>query len=80
MPPRSSYTVANQKRLSAEQLFWSTLVATGEIDRVKPATDDTLEKVVARTESLVELQKQFLKTFSNPPKEPEVDFLSLIHI
>ena len=74
LPPRSSYTVANQKRLSAEQLFWSTLVATGEIDRVKPATDDTLEKVVARTEPLVELQKQFLKTFSNPPKEPEVDF------
>jgi len=74
LPPPSSYAVANQKRLSAEQLFWSTLIATGEIDRVKKATDATLEQVVARTDPLVELQKQFLKTFSNPPKEPEVDF------
>ncbi len=74
LPPATSYAVANQKRLSAEQLFWSTLIATGEIDRVKKQTDATLEQVVADTDPLGELQKQFLKTFSNPPKEPEVDF------
>ena len=74
LPQAKTYAVANQKRLSAEQLFWSTMIATGEISRLKPKPATGLEQVVAETESLVALQKQFLKTFSNPPREPEVDF------
>ena len=74
LPDATTYAVANQKRLSAEQLFWSTMIATGEISRMKPKPGTGLEQVVAQTESLAALQKQFLKTFANPPREPEVDF------
>ena len=74
LPAATIYTVANQKRLSAEQLFWSTVIATGEIDRPGRKPSVGFEQVVAETESLGELQKQFLKAFSNPPREPEVEF------
>jgi len=74
LPAPATYAMANQKRLSAEQLFWSTMIATGEIDRFRKTPEAGLEQVVAGTESLRELQKRFLKTFSNPPREPEVDF------
>ena len=74
LPTPTTYAIANQKRLSAEQLFWSTAIATGEIDRFSKKPGVGLEQVVAETESLEALQSQFLKTFSNPPREPEVDF------
>jgi len=74
LPNEKSYRVANQKRLSAEQLFWSTMIATGEFDRVGKGNEKGFEQVVAEHESLVELQKQFIKVFANPPREPEVDF------
>ena len=74
LPIPTTYAIANQKRLSAEQLFWSTAIATGEIDRFSKKPGVGLEQVVAETESLEALQSQFLKTFSNPPREPEVDF------
>jgi hypothetical protein len=31
----ASYAVACEKRMSAEQLLWSTLIATGELDRLR---------------------------------------------
>lgn len=34
IPPRSTYAVASEKRISAEQLFWSLGIATGEFDAV----------------------------------------------
>jgi hypothetical protein len=34
-PPRESYAVAIEKRLSAEQLFWSLGIATGEFEAVR---------------------------------------------
>ncbi len=74
LPDAATYAVANQKRLSAEQLFWSTVIATGEMDRLKQTSGMGLEQVVAKSESLAALQKQWLKTFSNSPREPEVDF------
>lgn len=73
-PAWQSYAVANEKRISAEQLFWSTVIATGELDRARKAADEDIEKVVAESEDLSELRKLFVKTFSNAPKEPEVDF------
>ena len=74
LPNATSYRVANQKRLSAEQLFWSTMVATGEFDRLDKSAPQDFEKLVTDTEALSELQKQFIKVFANPPREPEVDF------
>ena len=74
LPDAKTYAVANQKRLSAEQFFWSTMIATGEIARLKQKPGVGLEQLVSETKSLAAMQKQFLKTFSNPPREPEVDF------
>lgn len=95
-PDWRTYAVAHEKRLSAEQLYWSTLLATGWLR--PPAAEDlpsgqheekddddgergeatadltALERQAADSKSLAELQKRFLKTFANPPKEPEVDF------
>lgn len=68
------YAVANEKRLSAEQLFWSTLIATGEVDRIRKSPDADAEQIVADSDQLTELKELFVKTFANPPKEPEVDF------
>jgi hypothetical protein len=78
--PAESYAVGLEKRLSAEQLFWSLIVATGELDRHRTRLADekktalTDEVVVEQTQSLADLQKAMIKTFSNRAKEPEVDF------
>ncbi|HUG17375.1 MAG TPA: DUF1553 domain-containing protein [Planctomycetaceae bacterium] len=78
--PRS-FLVAQEKRLSAEQLFWSTLIATGEAERLRAGTKPeqahephSLEQLVERHASLKSLKKEFLKTFANPPQEPEITF------
>lgn len=85
-PPWSTYAVAHEKRMSAEQLFWSAMIATGELTRQQKSTADSppgdaadnpaddAEQVVSQSKELAELQKRFLKTFANPPKEPEIDF------
>lgn len=86
-PPKETYLVANEKRMSAEQLLWSVLEAAGERDRMvnpggmpkasekpsgeKPAEAKPGEKPAV---SLAELQKRFVKAFANPAKEPEYDF------
>lgn len=73
-PAWKTYALANEKRMSAEQLFWSALIATGELERIRATPEAGIEQLVADAEHLSELQKLFLKTFANPPKEPEVDF------
>ena len=78
--PVESYSVGLEKRLSPEQLFWSLITATGDLDRHrtqlsaenKPAL--TGNDVVNQTPELTTLKKAMVDTFSNPPKEPEVDF------
>lgn len=78
--PAESYAVGLEKRLSPEQLFWSLITATGDLDRNrtrlkeegKPAL--TAEAVVEQTEQLTDLKKAMVDTFANPPKEPEVEF------
>ncbi len=67
------YQVASEKRLSAEQLFWSVLIATGEFDRLAEP-GQTPEDVVSATKELQQLQESFVDTFANPPTEPEIDF------
>jgi hypothetical protein len=68
-PPQESFLVAIEKRLLAEQLLTSTLVATGERARFDPASDD---KDAAK--KLAGLRDEFVKAFSNPPQEPEEEF------
>lgn len=62
LPPARSFLVANLKRLSAEQLFWSVLEAAGR-DGAGGAGRD-----------LDALRERFVKAFANEPREPEEEF------
>lgn len=73
-PPRDKFVLAHQKRISAEQLLWSTLVATGELQNYQPSADATEKEKQAVEERLEKLRDQFVKMFANPPREPEVEF------
>jgi len=76
-PDPRSYAVANEKRLSAEQLFWSALTAIGALEQAqakKGQADLSLEQLVEKSKDLKALRKDFLSAFANPPKEPEIDF------
>ncbi len=61
LPPPETYHIATEKRLSAEQLLNSVLVATGTRDKPREAD---LEK----------LRAAFVKAFANVPTDPEVEF------
>lgn len=66
-PRPEQFLLAHEKSLSAEQLLWSVLQATGSEDcRETPLcpTGQTVEK----------LRERFVKAFANPPGEPEVEF------
>ena len=60
----SLYRVANEKRLSAEQLFRSTLLATGG-----PSRESKNEEGVTEGD---DLRARFLKAFANEAREPEI--------
>jgi hypothetical protein len=60
--PQEKFLVAIEKRLSAEQLMQSMLVAAGESARY----EDTKKRD--------DLRARFVKAFANPPMEPEVEF------
>jgi hypothetical protein len=63
--PEDRYRVGIEKPVWAEQLLWSTLNAVGEGKKgVNPR----------ETEGIADLRKKFVTMFSNPAKEPEVDF------
>ncbi len=74
-----SHTQSPSKNDSPEQLL-SLITATSDLDRHrarltaenKPAL--TGDDVVNQTPELAALTKTMVDTFSNPPKEPEVDF------
>ncbi|HEV7223112.1 MAG TPA: DUF1549 domain-containing protein [Pirellulales bacterium] len=83
-----SYRAALEKPLSAEQLFWSTLVATGAANVVplgaSPGANDAKQSGENANESaknsaepaegLDELRKRFVAAFAGPAKEPEIEF------
>lgn len=66
-----SYRVANEKRLSAEQLLASMLVATGPWPAAS-AQSAPPDKPGATAPA--KLQAAFVKAFGNPPQDPETDF------
>lgn len=75
-PPVDSYQVALERRLTAEQLLRSTLVATGEWDRIQKIGLD--QKTDPSDPTYLELKSIFLKTFANPAKDPEDDFRATV--
>ncbi len=78
-PSPDSFLVANTKRLSAEQLAWSFLTATGEIQRF-PATIEKIsavkgaEKSKTKPVTLADIHSRFANAFGNPAGEAEVEF------
>ena len=84
-PPPELYTIASEKRLSAEQLLNSVLTATGPREvappaaaaEVKPQADAAAAAAPdAKPEPSPEekLRLAFVKAFANAPKEPEIEF------
>lgn len=84
-PASETYRAANERRLSAEQLLSSVLVATGPRDGAalnllaahapaadaKPADGKATDATKSEGEKL---RAAFVKAFANAPMEPEVDF------
>ncbi len=64
--PPQSYLLFNEKRLLAEQLLYSTLQATGNLDRLlQPAAEGKPNP------ELVDLTTKYIAAFANEPREPE---------
>lgn len=68
----AKFLTALERRLSAEQMLWATLTATGERDRVveeskKPAA----VKGKAAPSALEQAKLKFLKAYAGPMREPE---------
>ena len=77
VPDTDTFAVAIERRISAEQLFRNVLVATGELNRHEISWDappEEFDTFIADNEELKKLQELFVKTFANPPKEPELEF------
>jgi hypothetical protein len=60
-----SFLTAIEKRLSAEQLLWSILEATGERERYRSPSE---------AKNLDAAKAKFVKAFANPAREPEDEF------
>lgn len=72
-----SLLVGNERRLGAEQLFASVLTATEQWARFGLTPDSSraeFEQAFAKSDELKKLWSLFQKSFSNPPKEPELEF------
>jgi hypothetical protein len=68
LPSRTSYQLGNQRRLTAEQLFWSTLQATGNLGRLAP------KKGSEPSDEFKELKASFVKAFATEPKEETTEY------
>ena len=89
-PLPDRYVVALEKPLSAEQLFWSVLNATGQIDSAPTVQSPTVPTVTESQPDIKDsdkaakpqsaearfepIRQKFLKAFANPPMEPEGEF------
>lgn len=68
LPAANSYLLGHQRRLTAEQLFWSTLQATGNLKRLKPADGDE------PSEEFTTLKSGFIAAFAFEPKVAAVEY------
>jgi len=76
---RHEYRVFSEKPLSTEQLMWSMLTATGQLNLIptQPTTagDDPPETELDQLdESIDGIRTDFLAAYANPPREPETEF------
>ena len=83
VPSAESYRVANEKRLSAEQIMNSIFIATGPREHSgsvepppaispPPAVETTSDAKPAPTAD--EIRAAFVKAFGNVPQDPEIEF------
>ena len=70
----SEYRVFREKALSPEQLMWSILKATGTKDRYPLELNDEDKLATELPTTIDEVREQFIASFANPPREPEVEF------
>jgi len=68
LPPASSYRLAKQRALTAEQLFVSTLRATGNLQHLAPAAGKE------PSEAFTKLKTGFMKSFAGEPAEPVIGY------
>ncbi len=76
---RHEYRVFSEKPLSAEQLMWSMLTATGQLNLIPTQTttvgaDSTEPQQEQLDESIDGIRTDFLDAYANPPREPETEF------
>ena len=76
---RQEYRVFAEKPLSAEQLMWSMLTATGQLLLIPtqttldgPTPPETQQEQL--DESIEGIRADFLAAYANPPREPETEF------
>ena len=70
----AEYRVFREKALSPEQLMWSILKATGAKLRYPIEPLDEQDPQIALPTTVEQVQEQFIASFANPPREPEVEF------
>jgi hypothetical protein len=68
--PPELFLVANEKYISAEQLLWSVLQASGN----DATSDSGAPGLLPSGTTLDKLREKFVKAFANPPGDPEGDF------
>ena len=81
VPPRS-YRIFPAKGLTPEQMAWSTMRATGVLDRVVASTStetkftfkDYINGRIAAPDNLKDTLMLFVSMFGNPPGEAETTF------
>lgn len=67
-PLPETYRVGLEKRLSAEQLMASVLIATGGREKTAPSAEGKPDAAAEK------MRAAFVKAFANAPQEPEVEF------
>ena len=70
----AEYRVFREKALSPEQLMWSILKATAAKTRYPIELDDEQKLENTLPTTIDQVHEQFIASFANPPREPEVEF------
>lgn len=72
---RNQYRVYAEKPMSAEQLMWSMLTATGQLAHIpEPGNNEQGGIDESATDTLDDIRDDFLAAYANPPREPETEF------
>ena len=73
----SEYRLFHEKPMSAEQLMWSMITATGH-QHIPDTTDTSISQTDDEQDQLPlgldDIRSRFSVSFANPPREPETEF------